>query len=145
MLAGTHRGDAQERADQKNTLTDDDRMRMRQALALVRTEFGRAMVGLQFMTRVVVASVLLAIATAVVGGVLIQLSPWASLIPVASISVLVGLLIKIYQLARDQILLELVPSRYELAMEFCHTQQDAQDLISKFLEETTSFHSHGNT
>ncbi len=135
MLAGTRRGTT---ADQPLALSAADRKRLRQAFELVRNEFATTLAGLKIMTRLILAGIVIALAVAIGGGALMQISPWASIIPIASVGTLAGLLAKMYQLARDQVLLELVPARYELAMEFCRTQADAQDLMAKFLLETTS-------
>lgn len=135
MLAGTLRGTT---ADQTLALSAADRKRLREGFELVRNEFAKTLAGLKVMTRLILGAIVIALAVAIGGGALLQISPWASIIPIASVGTLVGLLAKMYQLARDQVLLELVPARYELAMEFCQTRADAQNLMAKFLAETTS-------
>lgn len=85
-----------------------------------------------------IAGVIAAVALAVVGGVLIQVSPWASLISIASVASLFALLPRAFGLARDEAMLELIPARYALALELCNTRGELQKLMSRFLDETSS-------
>jgi len=85
-----------------------------------------------------IVGIVAAVAVAVICGVLVQVSPWAGLISIASIGSLFALLPKAFALARDQAMLELMPGRYALALELCSTRSDVQKLLTRFLDETSS-------
>jgi hypothetical protein len=103
-----------------------------------RNEFNKALSSQRVILRIVIGGVSLAIACAVAGGALLQITPLASVISIASIGALIALLIKLYNLARDQAMLELIPARYELAIALCQTRADANKLMGEFLAETSS-------
>jgi hypothetical protein len=119
-------------------LSAEDRDDARRAFAVAQQEFGKTLVWLRTTMRLSLAAIILAVAVGVAGGALIQISPWASLISIASIGSLFGLLPKAFGLARDQAMLELIPARYTLALELCATKQDLQKLLTRFLDETSS-------
>ena len=104
----------------------------------VRQEYANAISGLRNLMRWIVTLVLVAVAVSVAGGALLQVTPYAGLISLAGIAGLFGLLVKAWQLARDQAMLELIPARYAVAIETCGTQEDARKLIGVFLAETST-------
>lgn len=125
-------------AAKETLLTESDRERLRTAIKVAKEEF---LVTLSAMKRVmwaVLTGIIIAIGLAIIGGTLLQVSPYASIISISSIGALIPLLIKAWKLARDQCLLELIPARYALAAEFCRTTDDAQKLIKQFLKETST-------
>lgn len=119
-------------------ITAEEREQLRRGIAVVRQEFAVTLGAIRNVMRIVMIAVVVALALSVAGGALIQVTPYASLISVASIGSLFALLFKAWQLSRDQAMLELIPARYSMAIEFCHTHEDAQKLIGAFLAETSS-------
>jgi hypothetical protein len=119
-------------------LSADDREAARRAFDVAKQEFAKALLWIRTTMRLSLAAIILAVGVGVAGGALIQISPWASLISIASIGSLFGLLTKTFSLARDQAMLELIPARYTLALELCMTKQDLQKLVMQFLDETSS-------
>lgn len=119
-------------------LTEQDREKARQAFNVAKEEFAKAVNWVRATMRIVVTGVAAAVGVAVAGGALLQVTPWAGLISIASIGSLFALIPKAFGLARDQVLLELTPTRYGLALELCSTKQDLQKLLNRFLDETSS-------
>lgn len=117
-------------------LSDADRARLRSAINITKEEFLVTLTAMKRVTWTVLALIMVAIAAAIAGGALLQISSYAGIISIASVGALIPLLQKAWRLARDQSLLELIPARYALAAEFCRTTSDAQALISQFLKET---------
>jgi hypothetical protein len=99
-------------------LTDQQREAARRAFDVVKEEFAKAIDWIRTTMRIVIVGVALAIGIAVSGGALLQVTPWASLISIASIGTLFALIPKAFGLARDQVLLELAPARYALDWNF---------------------------
>jgi hypothetical protein len=119
-------------------LTPEERESARRAFVAARQEFDKALIWLRTTIRWAIASIIGAVVVAVVSGVIVQLTPWAGLISIASIGSLFGLLPRAFSLARDQAMLELLPSRYSLALELCATRRDVNALLARFLDETSS-------
>jgi hypothetical protein len=119
-------------------LTAEDRESARRAFLAVREEFDKTLIWLRKTIRVAMAGIIGAAAAAVVSAVIVQVTPWASLVSMASAGSLFGFIPKAISLARDQVMLELVPSRYSLALELCATRKDLSLLVARFLEETSS-------
>jgi len=138
MLGGTRSSDDPSGSEK---LSAEDRDRLRKALALVQGEFSKAISSLKRLMYWITILVIISIAIAISGGVLLQITPFGGLISVASVGTLAALLIKMWNLARSQAMLEILPSRYELAISFCQTKKDVQELIAQFLSETTSIRS----
>jgi len=119
-------------------LSAEDREAARRAFVVVREEFAKAIGWIRSTMRWSIIGIVAAVAVAVIGGVLVQVSPWAGLISIASIGSLFALLPKAFALARDQAMLELIPGRYALALELCSTRSEVQKLLTRFLDETSS-------
>jgi preprotein translocase subunit SecG len=119
-------------------LSAEERDAARRAFVVVREEFAKAIGWIRTAMRWSIVGIVAAVAVAVIGGVLVQMSPWAGLISIVSIGSLFALLPKAFALARDQVMLELIPGRYALALELCSTRSDVQKLLTRFLDETSS-------
>jgi len=119
-------------------LSAEEREAARRAFVVVREEFAKAIGWIRTTMRWSIVGIVAAVAVAVICGVLVQVSPWAGLISIASIGSLFALLPKAFALARDQAMLELMPGRYALALELCSTRSDVQKLLTRFLDETSS-------
>ena len=119
-------------------LTPKEIENARRAFLVVKEEFDRTLGWTSKAMRWVSVGIFIAIGLSVAGGALVQLSPWAGLITVASVSSLFALLPKAFALARDQAMLQLIPSRYLLALELCRTRDDLQTLMKRFLDESSS-------
>ena len=119
-------------------LSAADREAARRAFVVVRDEFAKTISWLRTTIRWSIVGIAAAVAIAVIGGALLQISPWASIISFASIGSLFALVPKAFALARDEAMLELIPGRYALALELCSTKGDVQKLLTRFLDETSS-------
>ena len=137
VLSQTERATASDTVSDK-ALTDEERAHLRHALNVLKEEFSRVLRSLSRAFQIVVLAMVVALALAVAGGALLQVTPYASVISIAGVGALFGLLGRAWQLARDQAMLELIPARYALAIEGCRTTRDAQKFISTFLAETAS-------
>jgi hypothetical protein len=124
-------------------LPPEERDAARRAFDNAKEEFSKAIAWIRFM-RLAIGGIVAALAAAVVGGALLQISPWANVVPIASLGLLVALLLKMSGLARDQLMLELLPLRYSLALELCRTKQDLQRVLIQFLDETAKSRSSNN-
>jgi hypothetical protein len=122
--------------DGESLLSTEDRALARRAFEVATEEFNKTIGWMRPMMWLVVGSIVFAFAIAVAGGALLRFTPWATLMPIASISSLFGLLPLAYALAKDQAMLQLIPARYALAIELCHTKQDMKKLSDRFLKET---------
>jgi hypothetical protein len=138
VVAGLQRKAPADTATPEERLSAEDREAARRAFVVVREEFAKTTGWLRITMRWAMVGIIAAVAIAVIGGVLIQVSPWAGLLSIASISSLFALLPKTFALARDQAMLELIPGRYALALELCTTKSDVQKLLTRFLDETSS-------
>jgi hypothetical protein len=119
-------------------LSEEDRRRVQAAFAATRTEFADTLKWLRLTMKAVSVGMIVAAGTVVVGGLLLQLSPWAGLISLVALGTIIGLTRKVWSTAREEVMLELLPRRYELAAALCRTTSEMQMLSTKFLEETSS-------
>jgi hypothetical protein len=126
------------KTEQSEPLSVEDREAARRAFVVVREEFAKTIGWLRTTVRWSIVGIAAAVAIAVIGGALLQISPWAGVISIASIGSLFALLPKTFALARDEAMLELIPGRYALALELCSTKGDVQKLLTRFLDETSS-------
>jgi len=125
-------------SDSDDKLSDDDREAVRRAFEIAKEEFSKTVGGVSRMMRYAIGGMVLALVLSVASGALLQFTPWAGLISVASLDVLFGLVHQAIGLARDQAMLELIPSRYVLALALCSTKRELKSLQARFLDETTS-------
>lgn len=116
----------------------DQRAVVERAFELARQEFRRVLEHqrrmMQFVTYILLGSIALSIA----GATLLRLTPWGGAVSIASLAALLGLLYKGWQLTRDQAMLELIPARYELAMQIATSKRQAEAILNAFLKETSS-------
>jgi len=126
-------------------VSPEEREAARRAFVIVEEEFSKSMRWIRTTIRLSIAGVIGAVVLAVIGGALLQVSPWASAISIASVASLFALLPKAFGLARDRAMLELLPTRYSLALELCTTKSELQKLLSRFLDETSSMRKQPST
>lgn len=112
--------------------------------ATARQEFQRALTSLRFTTHVFVLVAGLS-AAACIGGVVVA-AAWkqiigGSIFTGAGTAALLALFAKIQAIGRDQAMLELVPTKYELALQFAVTPEDRRTVLNRFLEEVSSLKS----
>lgn len=129
---------AERSAADDSPLTKAERDRIRQAFQKTQGEFEKTLHWLRSTMRLVVGSILVVCGASVAGGALLQVSPWYGVISIAGITGLFLLLRKAWALARDQAMLELLPKRYDLAVELCHTRGDLEAIVDRFLSESAS-------
>jgi hypothetical protein len=93
--------------------------------------------------RLVQGLLLLSMASAVVGGAVAMISPWPGIgLSVVALTSMFGLLVQSWLLARDQAMLELIPDRYQLALQLLPAKDHAK-LLNVFLQETSSLRARG--
>lgn len=113
----------------------------RRVFSAARREFSKALDSLRRLMRILLAVVGIS-AVVAIAGVLVA-TVWDSLVSGVALSTvgvasLLGFFGKIYQLGRDQAMLELLPVRYEMALEMASTPEDRRKILDDFLRETTS-------
>jgi hypothetical protein len=116
--------------------------RVRRAFEQAKLEFSRVLgptrKGMQWSLAIAV----IALAVTVAGAALSFLNPWGGgLVSLAGLGVMLGYLRRAWMLNRDQLLLELVPARYELALTLARTKEQYAQILRTFLKETDSLHS----
>lgn len=113
----------------------------RRVFDTARREFDKALDSLRRLMRVLLAivgvSAVVAIAGVLVATVYQSLVGGVALSTVGVASLL-GFFTKVYQLGRDQAMLELLPVRYEMALQLAATPEDRRRILDDFLRETTS-------
>lgn len=115
-----------------------DREAIAAAFNVVKSEFQKTLGWLQRTMRWIIVVTLASMALSVAGAALLLVSPYFGIVSIAGIVSMLGALRTAWLLARDQAMLELVPTRYELALSLCATKGDAQRLVDAFLSETGS-------
>ncbi|TPI31490.1 hypothetical protein FJ414_23310 [Mesorhizobium sp. B3-1-6] len=133
--SGPDRG-GRETTGRPNSASDET---LQRAFAIVSSEFLRVLDPLRTQVKFVSWLILASIAVTIAGGVLAFLQPvGGGILTLAGIGTLFGLLVKAWQLARDQAMLELVPARYELALRYARSNKQESELIKQFMTETSS-------
>ncbi|MES2442462.1 MAG: hypothetical protein V4574_06495 [Pseudomonadota bacterium] len=128
------------RADRKRSgVVGHDHDALQDAFAVVRSEFLRVLDPLRRQIALVTWLIFGSVAMTIAGGVLAFLQPvGGGVLTLAGVGTLFGLILKAWQLARDQAMLELVPARYELALRFAQSPAQSSELIRQFMTETSS-------
>jgi hypothetical protein len=112
---------------------------VRQAFQHVEAEFKRVLEPLRGQMKVVSALVLVSLAIMVAGAALAFVNPWGgSILSLGGVGSVLGLLVRAWQLSRDQAMLELIPARYSLALQLCSSPQQCKQILTQFLSETSS-------
>jgi hypothetical protein len=109
--------------------------------ATARQEFQQALASLNFMVRALV--IVAGVSTAVcLGGVIfaaVSRQIFGSVVFTgAGTASLLVLFAKIHSIGRDQAMLALIPTKYELALQFATTQEDRRKLLDRFMDEVSS-------
>lgn len=112
----------------------------RRVFDTARREFKKALEGLRRLTRILLAVAGLLAVVAIAGAFIstIQRSFAGGAVSTVGVVALLGLFAKIHSLGRDQAMLELLPVRYEMALELASTPEDRRKILDNFLRETTS-------
>jgi hypothetical protein len=113
-----------------------DPVRIQTAFATLKTEFTKAAAPLRRSMAIIVPLMLLAFGVAVAAGFVLPLIPWGAVTAGASILATLGLGQRIWRMARDQMMLELIPARYELAFGLSETAEQRRQLIRQFIADT---------
>lgn len=85
---------------------------------------------------IIVPLMLVVFGAAVAAGFVLPLIPWGAATAGASILATLGLGQRIWRMARDQMMLELIPARYELAFSLSETPEQRRQLIRQFIADT---------
>jgi hypothetical protein len=122
-----------------NALPMVDHEVVRRAFDQAKGEFQKVLApmkrGLQLAFGMVIASLALAIS----GVALSFLNPWGGgFLSLAGLGTMVGFFRRAWELNRDQAMLELVPARYELALNLSTSSQEYERILREFLKETAT-------
>jgi len=115
--------------------------RVREIFKVAKEEFQAALNSLRNLTRVMTWLVLLSVAVAFIGLLLVlifDLRIPGAVTSGASLSALTALVFKMWQLGRDQAMLELIPTRYEIALSLVTSSAQFSKILDQFLSETES-------
>jgi len=120
---------------------DADPKKIHQVFTVAKQEFQVALASLRRLVALMSWLVGLAAAVAVAG--LVLFAVFDARVPGAvtcgvSLTSLVALVVKMWQLGRDQAMLELIPTRYEIALSFATSNTQLSEILTKFLTETES-------
>lgn len=112
--------------------------------AMARKEFQRVLSSLNLLVRTLTIlaglSVVVCIVGVVVAGVAKQMLSGAAL-TVTGTGALIGLFNKIHAIGRDQAMLELIPVKYELALQLATAPEAKAKLLDNYLQEVGSLKS----
>lgn len=113
-----------------------DPARIQVAFTTLKAEFARAAAPLRRSMAIIVPLMLVVFGAAVAAGFVLPLIPWGAATAGASILATLGLGQRIWRMARDQMMLELIPARYELAFSLSETPEQRRQLIRQFIADT---------
>jgi hypothetical protein len=120
-----------------------DQAIVQRAFEQARQEFARVLAPTKRSIQWAFVIVVVALALTVSGGALSFLGPWwrGGLLSLAGLGTMLGYLRRAWLLTRDQLLLELVPARYELALTLATSPTQYAQILREFLKETDSLKS----
>jgi len=133
---GEHRSGAS--TENQDYLRSEDLIALQSAFSVAEQAFRTVLRPLRNLMRLVTVLLILSIAVTIAGAALAMLTRWASILSVAGLISMFGLLTKAWTLARDRAMLELIPARYELALKVCTSKKQAGTIVNDFLKETNS-------
>ena len=113
-----------------------DPARIQAAFETLKTEFTKAAGPLRRSMAIVVPLMLGAFGLAVVAGFVLPLIPWGAATAGAGAIATLGLGQRIWRMGKDQMMLELIPARYELAFRLSETAEQRRQLIKQFITDT---------
>jgi hypothetical protein len=112
---------------------------IREAFASVKREFRTVLKPLRTQMKLASGLVILSLAATITGAAFAVVHPWmGSAVSVAGIGSMFGFLTRMWQLAKDQAMLELIPTRYELALQLATSPDQFSDILNEFMRESTS-------
>lgn len=135
---GGERSDGKSLVDVPDTLNSEDTKVLQAAFQTASQAFREVLRPLRNLMRITITLLMLSIAVTIAGATLATITPWAGLVSAGGVISMFGLLTKAWKLARDQAMLELIPARYELALQVSTSKKQASTIINAFLRETTS-------
>ena len=121
-----------------DTLGVEDQKVLRSAFDAAEQAFHVVLRPLRNLMRLITVLLIVSIAVTIAGAALMTLTRWAGALSVGGLISMFGLLTKAWSLARDQAMLELIPARYELALQVCASKKQAAAIVNAFLKETNS-------
>ncbi len=119
-------------------------MGISRTFAVARTEFAKALVSLKRIVHLFVSLVGASLALTVAGIILATAYDHiygGTVLSTASVIAEIDLFRRITALSRDEAMLELLPARYEIALQMATTQADRKKILDLFLAETSSMRS----
>ena len=115
---------------------------VREAFASAKREFRTVLKPLRTQINLASGLVIVSIAATIAGAAFAMVNRWAgSALSIAGIGSMFGILTRMWQLAKDQAMLELIPSRYELALQLASSPEQFSTILNEFLRESTSIRS----
>lgn len=119
--------------------TTIDAKAIRRAFTVVKDEFQRVLDPLRKQMKVVSMLIFVSLAISISGALISFINPWGGgILTITGVGALFGLLVRIWKLSRDQAMLELVPARYELALQMCTNPNQFSEILTQFMRETSS-------
>lgn len=112
---------------------------VREAFGSMKREFQSVLRPLQLQMRFVSGLIFVSLAVTISGAALTKVSLWrGSVLSLAGVGAMFGFLTRAWQLAKDQAMLELIPSRYELALQLAASPEQFAAILNEFLRESNS-------
>ena len=82
--------------------------------------------------------VIVSLAATIAGAAFAMVNPWmGSAVSVAGIGSMFGILTRMWRLAKDQAMLELIPARYELALQLAASPEQFSAILNEFMRESS--------
>jgi hypothetical protein len=109
------------------------------AFSVYKAEFAKAATWSRRAVNLALALLVLALAVAAVGALLFSTTAWGGgILVVAGLSGLLGMVAQVRQLSRDQLMLEMIPAKYELALRLASSPEQYRTTLEAMLAETQS-------
>jgi hypothetical protein len=134
-----HVGDQRAASKREGLVQTVDPDVIKKAFQQMKLEFQAVLNPLRRLMKVVAALTILSACVSFAGATLALLHPIIGCsMSIAGLGSLLGLVSKAWLLSRDQAMLELIPGRYELAMQVSDSPEQLRKILTAFLSETSS-------
>ena len=128
---GAVRGEA---APEHERISDSEVIR--RTFVVFKDEFGRAAGTMQRAITISIVMLLIALSLAIAGGVLLFSKPWAGgTMSAAAMGTLFGLVQRVRLLAKDEVLLRVIPAKYEAALQLAASRMQYEKILNDMLNE----------
>jgi len=112
---------------------------IRRTFEVFKAEFQKAADTMQKVVRLSILIILVSLAVAFAGGVLLFTKPWAGwTLSATALGTLLGLVQRVRLLARDEVMLRVIPAKYEAVLQLSASRQQYTKILNDMLVETNS-------